>query len=347
MTLQVLEQRWPRAWGVVVGSGLIRQQAGDFFVEEIPLATPRGDGEHLWLWVEKTSANTAWVAGQLARSAGISGRAVSFAGRKDRHARTRQYFSLHMPGTADPAWQQWQIEGVTILSGSRHLKKLRRGALEGNRFRLIVRDITATPEQLDPLLETIRAGGVPNYFGPQRFGRNGANIARAELLLTAGKRFSRDLKNILVSAARSLIFNEVLAARVIDGTWNQLIAGDTVQLAGSQSRFVVDEPDRELLQRCADFDITPTGPLPGDANETDPERAVTENTVLHQHAAWVEALRNMRVAADRRPLRLVANHLRWSYGENSLQLDFELSAGTYATALLREILDCEDSSAGS
>ncbi len=342
ISLPVLEERWPRAWGGVAGSGITRQSIDDFIVEELPSVTPRGEGEHLWLWVEKTGANTAWVAGQLAQSAGIHRRNVSFAGRKDRHARTRQFFSLHMPGTGDPAWQQWHIEGVTILSGARHLKKLRRGVLAGNRFQLQIRDVTATPAQLDTQLERIVSGGVPNYFGQQRFGRDGANIARAGQLLMERKRFPRNLRNILVSSARSFIFNDVLAARINAGNWSNLLPGDLVQLAGSQSRFIVDEPDAKLLQRCADFDITPTGPLPGDGH--DPEHAAPdiETAVIQQHADWVNALRDRRVAADRRPLRLVADKLQWQHGEHTLQLDFDLVAGAYATSLLREILDCQD-----
>ena len=344
ISLTALEQRWPKAWGEATGHGVMRQQNDDFVVEEIPLVTPSGEGEHLFLWIEKTGANTAWVAGQLAQEAGIQGRDVSYAGRKDRHARTRQYFSLHLPGKEDPPWRNWQIEGVSILSAARHVKKLRRGALAGNRFQLVIRGVSGTVEQLDKKLERIAGGGVPNYFGPQRFGRNGANIYKAAQLLEQRKRFPRNVRNILVSSARSLVFNDLLAARVRAGTWNNLLPGDIVQLAGSQSRFRVAEPDGELLQRCADFDITATGPLPGD-DEPGHEAAEGENTIFEAHAEWVTALKNMRVASDRRPLRLAVKNLHWQHGEQSLQLDFELPAGAYATSVLRELLDCEDAAA--
>jgi tRNA pseudouridine13 synthase len=342
ISFAALDQRWLRAWGGVAGTGGIRQQVDDFIVEELPLATPQGEGEHLWLWVEKAGANTAWVARQLAQQAGIRSRDVSYAGRKDRHARTRQFFSLHLAGVPDPAWEQWQIQNVTILSAARHTKKLRRGALAGNRFRLVIRDLDAPQPLLEQRLEQIAQYGVPNYFGPQRFGRNGANIYRAGQLLTVKKRFPRDIKNILVSAARSVIFNDVLAARVAGGTWNHLQPADVVQLAGSRTRFTVDEPNPELLQRCSDFDITPTGPLPGDESPQAEAAMAVEAAVLEEHAEWVTALRRMRVEADRRPLRVQASELHWQHGPGTLELQFELVAGAYATAVLRELLDCTD-----
>jgi tRNA pseudouridine13 synthase len=340
-SLSALEARWPRAWGDVQGDGVIRQNIDDFLVEEQPLVTPSGEGEHLWLWVEKAGANTGWVASQLAELAGIQNRDVSFAGRKDRHARTWQFFSLHMPGMEDPHWQDWNIEGVTVLSGTRHSKKLRRGHLAGNRFKLVIRELTDSPGRLDQKLERIASSGVPNYFGQQRFGRNGANIHKARQLLMERRRFPRNLQNMLISSARSLVFNDVVADRVNNGSWNSILPGDIVQLAGTRSRFVVAVPDDELLQRCNDFDITATGPMPGD-DEAGFSAPAEELSAVAEHVEWITSLRNMRVASDRRPLRLAPENLHWVHGERSLEIEFTLAAGSYATTVLREITGCRD-----
>ncbi|MFU8833112.1 MAG: tRNA pseudouridine(13) synthase TruD, partial [Wenzhouxiangella sp.] len=237
------------AWGGPPAKGLIRSCPEDFRVLENLGHQPDGDGEHLWLWVEKREQNTVFVATELARAAGVHPRHVSFAGLKDRNAVTRQYFSIHLPGQADPDLTDWQPEGITILEAQRSSRKIQRGRLEGNSFELVVRDMEGDLDQLEQRLINVRDEGVPNGFGEQRFGGN--NLARAHALF-AGKlrrKPSKNKRGFYLSAARSLIFNLVLAERIENGTWNRLIDGDVASLEGSHSWFPADPSDPEQIER--------------------------------------------------------------------------------------------------
>ncbi|MFQ5645181.1 MAG: tRNA pseudouridine(13) synthase TruD, partial [Thiogranum sp.] len=210
----------PRAYGDTLGPATIRTQPEDFRVTEIPLVTPDGAGEHCWLYIRKRNSNTPWVAGQLAGFAGVSPRAVSYAGMKDRHAVTEQWFSVQLPGKADPDWQAIDNDDFQVLEAKRHSRKLKTGALRGNRFRLLLRGVVADPARVQARLEQLRRG-VPNSFGPQRFGRQGENLVQAERLLARPKaRVSRNKRSIWLSAVRSALFNRVLTARIEAGNWN-------------------------------------------------------------------------------------------------------------------------------
>lgn len=157
------------AQGEPVATGHIRQSPEDFRVTEIPLFEPTGEGEHAWLRVRKRGTNTTWVAKQLAQLAGIRERDVSYAGLKDRHAVTEQWFSVHLPGQADPDWSAINNDSMQVLEHARHSRKLRRGALKGNVFRIVIRALAGEPvfsrEHLTKRLEQIATEGVPNYFG--------------------------------------------------------------------------------------------------------------------------------------------------------------------------------------
>ena len=172
----------PYAWGPPPARAQIRTEPEDFRVIEDLGHTPDGEGEHLWLWIEKREQNTAFVATELARAAKVHPRQVSFAGLKDRNAVTRQYFSIHLPGQPDPDWASWRLEGVQILQAQRSSRKIQRGRLTGNGFELILRDLEGDLDELTARLVTIRDHGVPNGFGEQRFGGN--NLARARALFT-------------------------------------------------------------------------------------------------------------------------------------------------------------------
>jgi len=324
----------------------------DFFVEEIPFIEPDGEGEHLWFWLQKTGANTQWVAGRLAELAGISARDVSWAGLKDRQAVTRQYFSMQLPGKADPDWKKWDIEGVEILSATRHSRKLKIGALKGNKFKVWLRDCIApevsvsfkhAQQATDDRLDLIRQQGVPNYFGPQRFGHGGRNLARAGDWLDGrrlGKR-ARNMRSLLISTARSSIFNQLLAERVQAGNWNQLLVGEWLQLDGSRSGFLYTEADDEILQRLEAFDLHPSGPLAGEISRQGDKQPIAqalefEQNILQQWQGWIEGLVNNRVSADRRALRLRADNFRWNWQDNDCCVEFELPAGSYASVVLSQ-----------
>ncbi|HET6564023.1 MAG TPA: tRNA pseudouridine(13) synthase TruD [Xanthomonadales bacterium] len=330
---------WPYALGKPALTGLLRSQPEDFEVEEMAAFEPCGQGTHLWLWVEKTGANTDWVATQLARAAGCPPRDVGYAGMKDRHAVTRQWFSLPWKPGQEAVFPDPGIEGVRVLKCNLHEKKLRRGILKGNRFQLRLRQLQGDLDSLDTRLDRIALDGVPNYFGPQRFGFGGANVQRAVQWLEHGGRLPRDKRSIYLSALRSYLFNRVLAERVSHGSWNQLLEGELAMLDGTHSIFPCETGDETLLKRCAEFDIHPTGPMPGRGGMQPQDAALDlERAVLHVYDAEIARLADFGVDAERRSLRLRVEDLGWELQQGELLLGFRLPAGAYATTVLRELV---------
>jgi len=304
---------WARALGPPLFAGRIRCSPQDFVVTELLKLEFSNDGEHDWLWVEKTGANTAWVAGQLARYAGLKERDVGYAGLKDRHAVTSQWFSVRRPSGEGTGWDAFKAEGVEVLECHRHQRKLKRGAHKGNEFRIAVRceNIDAHRDSLIERLQAIAEQGVPNYFGEQRFGRDGANIALGRSVV-AGRRLSRHKRSIGISALRSLEFNNELSARIDAGTWNLLQQGEKANLDGTGSVFNVDELTTDIEQRCAELDIHPTGSLP--------------------------ELEKIGVKAAYRALRMRVHKLNWEIDDDALWLEFSLDKGGFATSVLRELV---------
>ena len=334
---------WPYFLGAPQAEGNIRSAPEDFFVEEIPRVQPEGEGSHLWLWVEKHSANTDWVANEIARVAACAARDVGYAGLKDRHAITRQWFSVPVAQTTQETLENADIEGVKILESRLHTRKLKRGTLEGNRFQLKIRQFAGDTGQTDRRLQQIRASGVPNYFGPQRFGHGGQNVERGFQLLQKRARLARNKRSIYLSAIRSFLFNQVLAERVRRGDWNKIIGGDLVMLDGTQSIFPCENPDIDIEDRVERLDIHPTGPMPGEnGTQVTGSTAQMEQEVLRNWPQLVEVLRAQCVQASRRALRLYPLGLEWSFDNGDLVMGFSLPPGTYATTVLREILVFSD-----
>ena len=329
------------AWGGPPAAGRWRVSPEDFQVMEIPLLEPAGAGEHIWLWIRKREENTDQVARQLARCAGVRARDVSYAGLKDRNAVTGQWFSVHLPGRHEPDWGAIETNRVTVLRHARHNRKLRRGALRGNAFRIVVRDVSGDSDALQQRLETVASRGLPNYFGEQRFGRAGSNLRMAEHLFEhRGPRLSRHQRGLVLSAARAFLFNQVLAHRVRDGSWNRVIPGDALQLDGSHSFFIAAAADAELQARADALDLHPTGPLWGRGDS--PVGAACrqlEEQVLACCGSWQQGLTAAGLRQERRALRLVVKDLQWSWPTpDSLVLEFSLPAGCYATSVLRELV---------
>ncbi|MGI9232542.1 MAG: tRNA pseudouridine(13) synthase TruD [Woeseiaceae bacterium] len=322
---------WPRAHGDPLFSALIRSHPEDFEVSEELGFDLSGDGEHDYLFIEKTSANTQWVSRQLAMHAEVPAKDVGFAGLKDRHAVTRQWFSV--PRWNTPDWESLTVDGVRLLEQRRHTRKLRRGAHKRNHFRIVLRGKLADEHLLRNRLQGVSTAGVPNYFGEQRFGRDGANMQLADRW-ARGQRLPRHKRNFAISAARAFFFNEQLADRIRNGTWNRLIAGDMANLDGSGSVFQVEQPDAELLQRCQELDIHPTGTLFGDGS------AVTDTRLGHKN--WLDALTRDRVKPANRSLRMRVVDLQWSASADSLSLQFTLSRGAFATSVLREVAEFQN-----
>lgn len=331
----------PKAYGEACGTALLKAVAEDFQVDEvldIPLA---GEGEHLWLWVEKRELNTEDAAKRIARAAGVPLRLISYAGLKDRQALTRQWFSLHLPGKLDPDLSAAVDASLCILKQVRHSRKLQRGAHAANGFTLRLTQLAADREALDQRLTQIAAQGIPNYFGLQRFGFDGGNLAHARHF-AEGKSLpeKRNVRSRVLSAARSYLFNRVLAERVAAGTWNRALLGDLLAFTDSRSFFPAGEAECSD-PRLAILDLHPTGPLWGEGVSTAAGVAqALEHQVAAQEPALVDWLAEAGMTHERRILRLPIGGLTWHYPEpDILQLQFVLPAGCFATVLVRELVD--------
>lgn len=320
-------------------TGVLRDRAEDFQVVENLGYTADGEGEHVLLHIRKCGLTTGQAADVLARHAGVKPNVVGYAGMKDRHAVTEQAISIQLPGLEAPDWAALARDDLEVLDHAPHRRKLKRGSLDGNHFVITLREIQGDRDRAEHVLNEIATAGVPNYFGEQRFGRRGDNVEQA-LAMFAGGRVPRKQRGILLSAARSYIFNSVLDARVQAGDWNQGIDGELYCLAGSRSWFGPEPDSEQLRQRVTEGDIHPSGPLWGEGDTPAAEEAARlENAIAGQQSELCAGLADARMDHDRRPLRLLPQGLGWSWlNEDSLELRFELPAGAYATTVLREFV---------
>lgn len=320
----------------------IRTENSDFIVQEILPFTMTGEGEHHLLYIQKDGLNTVEVAERLSKFAKVHPRDVSYAGQKDKNAVTEQWFCVRIPGKETPEWHSLNGERLTVLEATRHNKKLRIGALSGNRFKLTLRNVTAMPALLDRL-EQIKHIGVPNYFGEQRFGNNGANIDKARAMFAGKKVKSSNQKAMFLSAMRSLVFNQVAQYRLAEKQLTP-IAGDCVMLAGSRSFFTVEAWDDELLGRLASQDIQLSAPLWGEGDlPATAEAAALELAALAGFDDDLAGLAKFGLKQERRPLLLRPDNFSWQLlSDDTVALDFILPAGAFATSVLRELAQYQD-----
>ena len=333
----------PYAHGGPVAKGILRQYAEDYIVDEIPLLEPDGEGEHVWLKIRKRHSNTDFVAKQLQKLAAVKSMAVSYAGMKDRHALTTQWFSVHLPTTQEPDWQSLASDEIEIMEVKRHSRKLRRGTLLGNRFTLQLRDIAVDNVALMQRVEAIQQHGVPNFFASQRFGHGGANINKAIAMFEGEQRIKRQQRSIYLSTARSLLFNYILAERVNAANWNTLQVGDICLRTGRRGFFPVEALDEELSQRLAAGEIHPTAPLWGQGEL--PVRHQIKNLEEQlpiEFPQWCAGLEKAGLKMERRELRLMPQDFNLQLNDEGVKFSFSLPAGCYATSVIRELFEATD-----
>ena len=309
---------WPNAYRASGARATLKALNEDFIVTELPLQLPSGAGEHLWLDIEKNGANTAFVAQRLAEAAGVQDVDVGYAGLKDRYAITRQWFSIYLPKGETPDLTRLEHPEFKVLSQRRHAKKLRPGDLQGNRFRIVLRDVTGAREAIEANLRAVASQGVPNYFGAQRFGHGGGNVEQGRAMLARETRVRNPKKKgLYLSAVRSFVFNEVLALRIGQGLWGRTLPGDVMDEAGE-----------------------PTGPLWGRGRVTTTDQAqALENGVAERHATLCGGMEYAGLDQERRALVARPADMAWDWPQaDRLVLAFSLRAGTYATTVLNEIL---------
>lgn len=319
-------------------TALLRRSPQDFQVIEQIDIEHSGEGEHLWIELEKTGLTTPQIASRLASHFAIQVRDVGYSGLKDRQAVTRQWFSVPTPGDG---MDLPELPGVTWLQCQRHSRKLRRGAHTGNAFVLRLHEFRGDAAITEAALIRVRDTGFPNYFGDQRFA-HGRNLEAARRLFD-GARLKRPARSMALSAARAMLFNEVLHERVASGSWNQLLAGEAVMLDGSHSVFPMPQAPAEreaLAQRLAAFDVHPSGPLPGTGSVVcSAEAQALESQVCARHPEFIDGLHRFGVKQARRALRVKPRALAWCWPtQDSLLLEFSLPTGVFATALLRECM---------
>jgi len=330
----------PYAYGVPALKGELRSQPADFIVEEQLGFEPEGEGEHHFLWLQKSGLNTEQVARAVARFAEVPIRQVSYSGMKDRHAVTRQWLSVHLPGNRQYDWTGLNSNSLLILNATRHRKKLRRGTHQANLFTIRVRQLEGEFAELMARVNQLKQGGAPNYFGEQRFGRDGANVQQALSWFDGQWQPKKHQRGIYLSAARSHLFNEVLAQRVRDGSWQQLLPGELISLNGSRSVFA-NSGEAGLAERLAQGDIHPTGPMVGKDRGliSDKKFADMEASILKPHAQLVAGLERAGLQAERRSLRVIPGNLSCqALDDQSVEVSFSLPTGCFATALMRELI---------
>lgn len=340
------------AHGEPLCTAVIKQEFEDFQVDEELGFEPAGVGDHLFLRVRKRDLGTSEAADCLAREVGAEPGAVGYSGMKDRRAVTSQWFSV--PKKLGRGLKAGDLlgAGLELLEVRSNDRKLRLGSHRANRFRIRLRQLSVDPGALEARLERISTAGVPNYFGPQRLGRQLSNVCQAQDYyrgfddIKGMPRLPRKKKSMLLSASRSFLFNVILSRRVTEASWDRMLPGEVFNLAGTKRLFKAKPTDDNavLESRLGELDIHPTGLLAGKAEGKDPYLAsdavaALEVETLADFPELTEGLMRAGVQSSRRALRLVPKDLRVEFeDEETLVLSFTLGPGGYATALLREVV---------
>jgi tRNA pseudouridine13 synthase len=326
----------PRALGPPLAAADMRVDPGDFFVSEHNGIQFSGAGEHLYLRIRKTGQNTRWIAKRLAEFADLPYRSVSYAGLKDRHAVTEQWFSMHLPGRDDPDFAELGLPDVEVINSGRHNRKLRQGQLSYNSFNLRLRNVVnLAPTELTARFERIAALGVPNYFGPQRFGRDRGNL-RIILRQPNLRRLGREERAFALSALRAALFNAWLSHRVARGDWCEKLPGDA--LLSDRPRGAA-EGDDSVFQA----ELLPAGALWGKGFGGSSGATRTEEEAFFADFPEVTTLLERAGARfSRRVLRARLARASCRQHDDSVEFSFALGPGVFATTVLRELFVIND-----
>ena len=331
----------------------IKAKAEDFQVDEIMTVDFSGEGEHIWLQISKRQTHSDQIAKALAKLSGIGAKDVGISGMKDYRASTRQWFSVCLPGVKDqdlPDWSAIENDQIQINQVQRHSRKLKRGTHIGNQFNIVLRNVSADANSIAQRLVQIQKQGVPNYFGEQRFGRGGSNLQQAMTMLASGKKIKqRQKRSMLLSSARSWLFNWVLSKRLQANTWLSPQIGEPLNLSGSRQFFCAEEGTTpKIQQRICAGDVHTTAPLWGLGAEKIMQQAqdlhLFECSALAAFQIFTQGLEKERLDYGRRAMRLVPENLIWQILNNNqsdtfdLELSFKLGRGEFATSVLRELV---------
>jgi tRNA pseudouridine13 synthase len=319
--------------------GTLRARPEDFVVDEEPAYEPSGNGDHVFVRIEKRGLTTMQAVERIARAIGVNPRDVGVAGMKDRHAVTRQWISLPPP-VKPVAVEALALDDITIKSVVRHPHKLRTGHVRANRFVLVVSGATDV-ETARAILERLASPpGTPNWYGEQRFGRDGDN-AQKGLAIIRGEKPPRDRKlaRLLVSSLQSQLFNEWLTARMRDGLYARVLAGDILhKIPGGQ--FVCDAPDVDQPRLVAG-EIGITGPMFGDSmRRPTGVAAEREQAILDANGLTEDSFSTVKAIAEgtRRDAAIIVGNPSVRGVDGGVEVAFTLPGGAYATAVMREVM---------
>ncbi len=331
------------AYGQPSVSAFFKQSPFDFIVNEQLSFEPSGKGEHLFLKIEKNNLNTLDVCERIAQYFHVQSRNVAYAGLKDKNAITTQWFSFPCPIKANPDIKGFNSDIINVVESVRNSKKLKRGAIKENHFKIILRNIQGDKSEIEKKIQCVIENGVPNYFGMQRFGRNEDNLSNAKKIFSGNLKCSRNKKSLYLSAARSLLFNEIVSKRVENNTWNSIIFGDVAVLNNTRSFFVIENSDTEIPQRLQQGDIHLSAPLWGKGEPLSlGDARQLEELVASLNPEFSEGLVDEGLQQDRRAMRLLVSNLTYQFNDNALSLSFSIPSGAYATCVLREIFNLNE-----
>tara|TARA_R110000824_G_scaffold288508_3_gene476822 strand:- start:161441 stop:162517 length:1077 start_codon:yes stop_codon:yes gene_type:complete len=337
MTMQELAY----AFSEPVISASYKIKPEDFRVSENLNFEPDGEGDHLFLLVEKTGLSTRDVQKLLMDLFKLPERDVSFSGMKDKQAVSRQWFSIKPREKTEALIDNFDSEHLKLCRIHRNKRKLKRGSHVSNNFIIRLSDLSDDPVKLDERLQLIAKHGVPNYFGEQRFGNNADNVQMARQFFSGELRLSdRYRRGIYLSAARAYLFNRVLSQRVEQQSWNAYIPGDVMSLDASSACFLPDSWNEVLAERLQQKDIHPSGPLWGAGKlKSQAQCAAMEMDLISSERDLKTGLESAGLEQQRRALRSVPGQLTYRIeNKTALVLEFSLNKGSYATSLLRELV---------